>query len=70
MADATNAGIPAAGGQLSGEATRQAAIARLKKQQSASPNTGPSGVGGAKFGLVQAPGQINQSSTPEKLKRI
>ena len=31
MADATNQGIPAAGGQLSGDASRQAAIRRMKK---------------------------------------
>lgn len=33
--DATNAGTPQAGGQLSGEATRQAAIKRLKRLQEA-----------------------------------
>lgn len=31
MPDATNAGTPAPGGQLSGDATRQAAIKRMKK---------------------------------------
>ena len=33
MPDATNAGIPQPGGQLSGDVSRQAAILRLKKQQ-------------------------------------
>lgn len=31
--DATNAGTPAAGGQISGDVHRQAAIKRLKKMQ-------------------------------------
>lgn len=31
MADATNAGTPAPGGQLSGDVARQAAIRRMKK---------------------------------------
>jgi hypothetical protein len=73
MADITNAGTPAAGGQLSGEASRQAAIKRLMKQrapQSSGPNTGPSGLPKAERSLVQLPGGINQSSTPEKAKRI
>jgi hypothetical protein len=32
MADSTNAEVPGAGGQLSGDASRQAAIRRLQKQ--------------------------------------
>ncbi len=31
MADATNQGVPSAGGQLSGDVARQMAIKRLKK---------------------------------------
>lgn len=66
--DATNAGTPAAGGQLSGEASRQAAIKRLQKiQQSRSgPNTGPTGIPKPEGSILQSPGNINQSSTPEK----
>lgn len=35
MADVTNQGVPQAGGQVSGDVTRQAAIRRLKKLQEA-----------------------------------
>jgi hypothetical protein len=35
MTDSTNADVPQAGIQLSGDAARQAAIKRLKKQQEA-----------------------------------
>jgi hypothetical protein len=81
MADDTNAGIPAAGGQLGGEASRAAAIKRLqrqqsnagfqiKKQQSSGPNTGGSGLPTPEKSAVQQPGNINQSSTPEKPRRI
>jgi hypothetical protein len=71
--DATNAGTPAAGGQLSGEASRQAAIKRLQKIQQArgtGPNTGPTGIPKPESSILQAPANINQSSTPEKPKRI
>jgi hypothetical protein len=67
--DATNAGTPAAGGQLSGEASRQAAIRRLQKlgqRQSSGPNTGATGLPKPERSLVQLPGAINQSSTPER----
>lgn len=72
--DATNAGTPAAGGQLSGEASRAAAIKRMQKQaqiknqanQSSGPNTGGSGIPKPEKSLLQAPININQSSTPEK----
>lgn len=43
MADITNADTPQAGGQLSGEATRAAAVRRLKKLQEASPAPPPKG---------------------------
>jgi hypothetical protein len=74
MADATNAGEPEAGGQLSGEVTRQAAIKRIekqkgfvvKKQQSSGPNTGGSGLPKPEKSMAQSPGNINQSATPEK----
>jgi hypothetical protein len=79
VADATNAGTPSAGGQLSGEATRQAAIRRLEKEQaprirksqSMGPNTGSTGLSIAdKLGIHQEPGSINQSPHPPKPKRI
>jgi hypothetical protein len=75
MPDATNAGIPAAGGQLSGEVSRAAAVKRLqkqqgappiRKQQSSGPNTGATGLPKPEKSLVQAPTGINQSATPEK----
>jgi hypothetical protein len=71
--DDTNAGTPAAGGQLSGEASRAAAVKRLAKQkmaQSSAPNTGASGIPKPEASIVQKPGLINQSSTPEKPRRI
>lgn len=73
--DITNQGIPGAGGQLSGEVTRQAAIRRLEKEQkprqtTSGPNTGPTGVPKAGHGLVQTPGNPLYSATPGKPKRI
>lgn len=71
MADATNAGTPAAGGQLSGEVSRQAAIKRLAKiKQSSGPNTGAAGLPRPGGGLAQAPGQQGYSSTPGRPRRI
>jgi hypothetical protein len=73
MADATEAGIPAAGGQLAGESSRNAAIKRLKKTEGSGksgPNTGATGLPKPGGGLVQMPGAIQQSSTPEKPKRV
>ena len=78
MADATNAGIPSAGGQLSGEASRQAAIRRLQKQQqfvpkaqqTSGPNTGGSGLPKPEKTMTQAPGQMAYSPNPPKPKRI
>jgi hypothetical protein len=67
--DATNSGTPAAGGQLSGEMSRQAAIKRLQKQSSA-PNTGGTGLPKPEASINQRPGLINQSATPEKARRI
>ena len=68
--DATNSGIPAAGGQLSGDVTRMAAIKRLQRMQtpkaeghiarplqSSGPNTGPTGLPKPGAGLMQTPGQ-------------
>jgi len=66
MSDITNAGIPAAGGQLSGEASKAAAIRRLQKQRSA-PNTGPTGLPKPERSLVQLPGSQAQSSTPKRI---
>ncbi len=70
--DATNAGIPAAGGQLSGEVSRNAAIKRLQKQQgtgrTAGPNTGATGLPKPEKSLTQTPGLISQSATPERKK--
>ena len=70
MADITNAGTPAAGGQLSGEVSRNAAIKRLQKlsqaNRSSGPNTGSTGLPKPGGGLIQTPGNINQSATPEK----
>jgi hypothetical protein len=43
MADSTNADEPKAGIQLSGDATRQAAIKRYKKMQAESGFQSPSG---------------------------
>jgi hypothetical protein len=71
--DATNSGTPAPGGQLSGEASRQAAIKRLQKMQqsgSGAPNTGGTGLPKPEASIMQRPGLINQSSTPEKPRRI
>ncbi len=59
--DATNQGIPGAGGQLGGEASRAAAVLRLKKQQNTAPKPEAS--------LVQLPGSPAQSATPQK-KRL
>ena len=79
MADATNAGEPGPGGQLSGEVTRQAAIKRIekqkagfvvKKQQSSGPNTGGSGLPKPEKSMAQKPGLISQSATPEKPRRL
>jgi hypothetical protein len=72
MADETNAGTPAAGGQLSGEASRQAAIKRLQKaaRQSSAPNTGQTGLPQPEKSIVQMPGLESQSSTPGKPRRI
>lgn len=75
-------GEPQAGGQLSGEVTRQAAIKRMQKVQqmeaqqkfrkpSASVNTGATGLpkpGG--LGLKQEPGQVAYSPHPPKPRRI
>ena len=68
--DATNAGTPQAGGLLGGEASRNAAIKRIKKSEgrTSGPNTGATGLPKPGGGLVQLPGAINQSSTPEKKK--
>ena len=70
--DATNAGTPQPGGLLSGESSRNAAIKRLKKGESKSsaPNTGATGLPKPGGGLIQLPGNINQSATPEKKARI
>lgn len=72
--DATNSGIPAAGGQLSGEVSRNAAIKRLQKiqtaKQTSGPNTGPTGLPKLEPSIMQRPGLINQSATPEKPRRI
>jgi hypothetical protein len=70
VADATNAGTPAAGGLLSGESSRNAAIKRLKKTEgkTSGPNTGATGLPKPETSLIQLPGNINQSSTPEKKK--
>lgn len=74
MADITNAGTPTAGGQLSGEVSKAAAIKRLQKlsqaNKSAGPNTGATGLPKPGGGLMQTPGNIQQSATPEKPKRI
>jgi hypothetical protein len=78
MADVTNAGTPAPGGQLGGEASRQAAIKRLQKQQAfqpktqqtSGPNTGGSGLPKPERTMTQAPGQMAYSATPGKAKRI
>jgi hypothetical protein len=77
MADATNSGTPQAGGQLSGEVTRQAAVRRLEKEQSfrvrkaqGGPNTGPTGLPRAGAGLRQEPGNPTYSPHPPKVKRI
>jgi hypothetical protein len=72
--DDTNAGTPSAAGQLSGEASKQAAIKRFRKMEgglnkSSAPNTGGTGLPKPEPSITQAPGLINQSSTPEK-KRI
>jgi hypothetical protein len=66
--DATNAGIPQPGGLLSGESSRNAAIKKLKKSEgkSSGPNTGATGLPKPGGGLVQLPGNINQSATPER----
>jgi hypothetical protein len=77
MADATNSGTPQAGGQLSGEVTRQAAVRRLEKEQSfkirkvqGGPNTGPTGLPKVGVGLRQEPGSSAYSPHPPKAKRI
>ena len=67
--DQTNGGTPAAGGQLSGEASRQAAIKRLSKQTSVGPNTGPTGLPKPERSIVQMPGSMAQSATPGKPKK-
>lgn len=77
--DATNAGTPVAGGQLSGEVSRQAAIRRLEKEQaikfkssasrSAGPNTGATGLPKPARGLKQEPGNPSYSANPPKPKR-
>ena len=69
MADATNLGVPQAGGLLSGESSRNAAIKRLKKTEgkSSGPMTGATGLPKAGGGLVQAPILPNQAN-PEKKK--
>lgn len=74
--DATNSGVPEAGGQLSGEATRQAAIKRLQREQSIrkpsgmSPNTGGTGLPKPGLGLQQNPGNPSYSPHPPKPRRI
>jgi hypothetical protein len=69
--DVTNAGEPQAGGLLSGEATKRAAIKRLAKApQSSGPNTGPSGAPKPGGGLQQRPGVQSYSSTPFKKKGV
>jgi hypothetical protein len=72
--DATNAGTPAAGGQLSGEVTRNAAVKRLQRlqavKQTASPNTGPTGIPKPEASILQKPTLASQSSTPQKPRRI
>jgi hypothetical protein len=78
MADSTNAGTPQAGGQLSGEVTRQAAVRRLekeqapkiRKQQTAGPNTGATGLAKVGSGLKQEPGNPSYSPHPPKPRRI
>jgi hypothetical protein len=68
--DTTNAGEPQAGGQISGEASRNAAVKRLQKfgnaNRSAGPNTGPTGIPKAGAGLKQEPGLPNYSPNPKK----
>ena len=76
--DATNAGTPEAGGQLSGEFTRQVAIKRLQKEQgfkarkalSSGPNTGATGLPKPGAGLRQEPGMASYSPHPPKPRRI
>lgn len=70
IGDATNAGEPQAGGLLSGEASRNAAILRLKKQTSVGPNTGGTGLPKPERSLVQMPSAPGQSSTPGKKKVV
>lgn len=67
--DLTNADTPVAGGQLSGDSARQAAIRRIQKL-AASPNTGAPGTPKPGGGLVQLPGRISQSATPNKPRRL
>ena len=79
--DATNAGTPAPGGQLSGDVTRMAAIKRMQKLQKvepvkpgapykaavqSGPNTGATGLPKPGGGLVQQTGLQAYSATPKK----
>ena len=70
MADQTNGEVPAAGGQLSGEVSKDAAVKRLskqpgfRKQQSVGPNTGGTGLPKPEASMVQKPGLESQSATP------
>lgn len=49
MADVTEGGMPTAGGQLSGEATRAAAVKRMKKEEEFKPKKS-GGVPGGSYG--------------------
>jgi hypothetical protein len=81
--DATNAGTPGAGGQLSGDVTRMAAIKRMQKlqtpvaeakfskaPQSSGPNTGATGLPKPEASLVQRGSMPGQSPHPPKPRRI
>ncbi len=78
--DITNADIPSAGGQISGDASRAAAIKRLQRLQqqgllgvgsrSSAPNTGTTGLPKIGGGLQQEPGSSTYSPNPRKARRI